>query len=146
MPQTILIIEVLQPLTVTRNGLRQALEEGDWLTLPVEEATALIEKAGNKIRIVSTRVIDPAARPTGDFLDTVYWQRTSGQIDGPGSINPFTSDAAGGQWFVVEHRAELVWVRREALRSKREFEQQRLVRAEEPIQGAEERKRREGVQ
>jgi hypothetical protein len=73
---------------------------------------------------------EPAPHPS----PTVFWE-SRGRILGPARVVAFAK--AGEEfWLLIEHGRESRWIRDTLLRSKRDYETQRPLRAVEPIREA----------
>lgn len=81
-------------------------------------------------------VIEPACRPDGSPLSSVYFERNDGSIHGPAKVLEFMRASAGGperDWLVVEHHGIWEWVLSGRLRTRKQFETQKPLREVELI-------------
>ena len=109
------------------------LEEGKPVDLAQDRAERLLNKVGDRVRVVEPIVIEPAhpnARP-------VYWERSTGEIVGPAAPEFLVQTGSGlkstDYWVVLKYEGHVIWIRSDFLRSKIQFEQQVKPTVVDPI-------------
>lgn len=132
-------VESTKPLKVQLRSGSVFLSPGVPTDLPEEEALLLLSKARGRVRLVepSETVIEPACRPDGSPVSSVYFERNDGAICGPAKVLDFMRASAGGpprDWVVVEFGGCWEFVLSDRLRSKRQFETQVKPRPFERIE------------
>ena len=112
-------VEILQAITIRR---KERLEPGEVVVMSHHEAAQLLQKAPDRVRLISACTPDPG---TGaDRLWPVFVERSNGQICTAG-VESFTVDQGAKAWLLVQHQEEVLWICSTRLKTKAEFEAQR---------------------
>lgn len=110
------VVEVLTTLSVRGGGESWQLLAGDRLALSPQEAQRLLEAAPGRVQILPSST----SESTLDGPLSVYWQRESGEIVGPGVVQYAIADKHSVAWFLVSHGDEASWIRGSQIRSNME--------------------------
>ncbi len=82
-------------------------------------------------------IMEPARRPDGSPLRPVYWEQWGGLIAGPAQAEFLAQTGLGLKetdfWVVADFKGNIVWIRPDRLRSRRQFDEQRPLREVEWI-------------
>lgn len=77
--------------------------------------------------------MEPATKPDGSALSSIYWEASDGRIMGPALPEFFLRDG-NAYWISVTFRGQVRFIREDRLRSKKAFETQRPMQEIERIQ------------
>lgn len=104
------------------------LEPGKPVAFSPERGAKLLARASGRVRQVGPDeavVIEPAVRWDGSPLPMVYWERGDTSISGPAT--PLLFEQVGTDCvLVIDYRGEWISINANTLRSKKQFEQQRI--------------------
>lgn len=119
------MIEALQPLHIRRAAGDLHLLPGYPVELPDDEASKLLSKAGGKVRAIpeESLTVDPAMRPDGSPLSSIYWETWDGRILGP-ALPEYLARDRNIFWIVVTFSEQTRWINADRLRSKKAFDAQ----------------------
>lgn len=128
MSPVVIVIEAREPITVRQSGQVQSLDVGDWVFMSAEAATVLLQKASGKANIVNAYHAERATKLDGCSME-IFWQRPTGEI-AAGGLELFATDADGLLWLGVHFQRQTLWLSSESLRTRKQFEAQRVRQVE----------------
>ena len=99
------------------------------------EALQLLSQAGDTVKMVNAPQTGTVIEPAALNASPVYWERAE-SIVGPGTPE-FLAKVGDGPtvsyWVVVSYEGQPVWINSIMLRSRRQFEQQVLLKPVELV-------------
>ena len=122
-------LEALAPFTYRWPGGEIHLEPGRPVDLADDRARRLIQKAGDRVRVIESDpiVLEPAsatARP-------IYWESMDGTWYGPAIPEYLERTGTGDHeqfWVITTYQGAIRWIRADRLRSRQAFEATRTGR------------------
>ena len=139
-----MLIEAVKPLRVRFKEREVRLRPGEPIQFSEAEGQRLLEKAPDKVKVVSGLPLETPPTPpliglashTSDIViepaprnaRLVYFERNDRQICGPARVLAYQRASAGGpqhDWLIVEFQGVWEWVWADHLRSRQQFECQR---------------------
>lgn len=125
-------LEALQPIYIRHDHGETLVAQGERFSSPDEEAEALVRKAPHLVRVIADEpvTIEPASKPDGSPLSSIYWESGDGRILGPATPEFFAR--SGDQfWIVTTFEGLTRWINADRLRTKQSFAAQPVAIAVE---------------
>jgi hypothetical protein len=127
-------LEVVNDLIARHSRGQTFLSKGERFSTTDGEAQALLQRFPQFVRAVPTPaaatsraiVYEPATKPDGSPLLSIYWLSGDGRILGP-AIPEFLARSGEQFWIVTTFEGLARWINANFLRSKKDFETQRPV-------------------